>query len=248
MNAVTCAVDALSELPVRVQLLPIGMLDFMHCSRVGYYGHARVLEISSGPNWVADRLLKRGFDLIVATAAGLLLMPLMLIVAALIKLESPGAVLFQQVRHGFNNKPITVLKFRTMATRDEEPQFRQATRGDARITRVGKILRRTNIDELPQLLNVIRGDMSLVGPRPHAIAHNQLYEGQIARMSRRHNVKPGITGWAQVNGFRGETDTFEKMRARIEHDLYYIDNWSFALDVKILIKTVFSKKSYENAY
>jgi Undecaprenyl-phosphate glucose phosphotransferase len=248
MNAITRAVDALSELPVRVQLLPIGMLDFMHCSRVGYYGHARVLEISSGPNWVADRLLKRAFDLIVATAAGLLLTPLILIVAALIKLDSPGPILFQQVRHGFNNIPIAVLKFRTMATRDEEPQFRQATRDDARITRVGKMLRRTNIDELPQLLNVIRGDMSLVGPRPHAISHNQMYDGQIARMSRRHNVKPGITGWAQVNGFRGETDTFEKMRARIEHDLYYIDNWSFALDVKILIKTVFSKKSYENAY
>lgn len=248
MNAISRAVDALSELPVRVQLLPIGMLEFMHCSRVGYYGRARVLEIFSGPNWVADRLLKRGFDLIVATAALLFLMPLMLIVAVLIKLDSPGSVLFHQVRHGFNNKPITVLKFRTMATCDEEPQFRQATRDDARITRVGKILRRTNIDELPQLLNVIRGDMSLVGPRPHAISHNQMYDGRIARMSRRHNVKPGITGWAQVNGFRGETDTLEKMRARIEHDLYYIDNWSFALDVKILIKTVFSKKSYENAY
>jgi hypothetical protein len=123
MNAISRAVDALSELPVRVQLFPIGMLEFMHCSRVGYYGRARVLEIFSGPNWVADRLLKRGFDLIVATAALLLLMPLMLIVAVLIKLDSPGSILFHQVRHGFNNKPITVLKFRTMATCDESLSF-----------------------------------------------------------------------------------------------------------------------------
>jgi lipopolysaccharide/colanic/teichoic acid biosynthesis glycosyltransferase len=137
-----------------------------------------------------------------------------------------------------------------MVARDdkEEAQFRQATRGDPRITRVGKILRRTNIDELPQLFNVIKGEMSLVGPRPHAISHNDMFDGRILRLSRRHNVKPGITGWAQVNGFRGETDTFEKMQARVEHDLYYIDNWSFIFDVKILVMTVFSRKSYENAY
>jgi Undecaprenyl-phosphate glucose phosphotransferase len=248
MNAVSRAVDALSELPVKVQLLPIGMLNFMHCSRVGYFGRARVLEIASGPRWVADRLLKRALDLIVASAAGLSMLPFMLIVAALIKLDSPGPVLFRQVRHGFNNKPINVLKFRTMVTQHDEGQFRQATRGDARITRVGKVLRRTNIDELPQLLNVIRGEMSLVGPRPHAVSHNQMFEGQIARLSRRHNVKPGITGWAQVNGLRGETDTIEKMQARIEHDLYYIDNWSFAFDLQILIRTVLSRKSYQNAY
>ena len=129
----------------------------------------------------------------------------------------------------------------------EEREFRQATRDDPRVTRIGRILRRTNIDELPQLLNVIRGTMSIVGPRPHAIAHNEMYDGQIAHMSRRHNVKPGITGWAQVNGLRGETDTFEKMRERVAHDLYYIDNWSFAFDLKILLMTIFSKKSYENA-
>jgi Undecaprenyl-phosphate glucose phosphotransferase len=247
MNAVSRAVDALSELPVRVQLLPIGMLNCMHCSRVGYFGRARVLEIASGPRWVADRLLKRALDLMVASAAGLFLMPFLLVVVALIKLDSPGPVLFRQLRHGFNNKPISVLKFRTMVTRPDEGQFRQATRGDARITRVGRVLRRTNIDELPQLLNVIRGEMSLVGPRPHAVSHNQMFDGQIARLSRRHNVKPGITGWAQVNGLRGETDTIEKMQARIEHDLYYIDNWSFAFDLQILVRTVLSRKSYQNA-
>jgi Undecaprenyl-phosphate glucose phosphotransferase len=248
MNAVSRAVDVLSELPVKVQLLPIGMVSFMHCSRVGYFGRARVLEIASGPRWVADQLLKRALDLVVAGATAVLMMPFMLVVAALIKLDSPGPVLFRQVRHGFNNKPIHVLKFRTMVSRPDEGQFRQATRGDARITRVGRILRRTNIDELPQLLNVIRGNMSLVGPRPHAVSHNEMFDGQIARLSRRHNVKPGITGWAQVNGLRGETDTVEKMRARIEHDLYYIDNWSFAFDLQILIQTVLSRKSYQNAY
>lgn len=247
MDAVSRAVEMVSEMPVRVQLLPISMLDFMHCSRIGFYGRARVFELASGPNWVMDLLLKRSFDLIVATAAGLLLLPLMLMVAALIKLDSRGPILFQQIRHGYNNKPIKVLKFRTMFS-CEERVFRQATRDDPRVTRLGRILRRTNIDELPQLLNVIQGDMSIVGPRPHAISHNEMYDGQIARMSRRHNVKPGITGWAQVNGLRGETDTFEKMRARVEHDLYYIDNWSFAFDFKILLMTIFSKKSYYNAY
>jgi Undecaprenyl-phosphate glucose phosphotransferase len=247
MDAVSRAIETVSEMPVRVQLLPISMLDFMHCSRIGFYGRARVFELASGPNWVMDVLLKRSFDLIVATAAVLLLLPLMLIVALLIKLDSRGPVLFQQIRHGYNNKPIKVLKFRTMFS-CEEREFRQATQDDPRVTRIGRKLRRTNIDELPQLLNVIRGDMSIVGPRPHAVSHNEMYDGQIAHMSRRHNVKPGITGWAQVNGLRGETDTFEKMRARVEHDLYYIDNWSFAFDFKILLMTIFSKKSYKNAY
>jgi len=246
MDAVTRAVDTLSEMPIKVQLLPIGLLDLMNCSRIGYYGRGRVFEIASGPDWAMDRLLKRSLDLIVAYIAGLLLLPLMLTVGALIKLDSPGPILFRQVRHGYNNRRINVLKFRTMIA-DVEKGFRQTTRDDPRVTRLGRILRRTNIDELPQLVNVIRGDMSIIGPRPHAVLHNEMYDGQIARMSRRHNVKPGITGWAQVNGLRGETDTLEKMRARVEHDLYYIDNWSFWFDLKILLMTIFSKKSYENA-
>jgi Undecaprenyl-phosphate glucose phosphotransferase len=247
MDVVSRAVEMVSEMPIRVQLLPISMLEFMHCSRIGFYGRARVFELVSGPSWIMDLLLKRSFDLIVAIAAGLLLVPLILIVAALIKLDSPGPVLFKQIRRGYNNKPIKVLKFRTMFS-CEEKEFRQATRDDPRVTRIGRILRRTSIDELPQLLNVIHGNMSIVGPRPHAIAHNEMYDGQIVRMSRRHNVKPGITGWAQVNGLRGETDTFEKMRDRVEYDLYYIDNWSFAFDLKIVLMTIFSKKTYENAF
>jgi lipopolysaccharide/colanic/teichoic acid biosynthesis glycosyltransferase len=173
----------------------------------------------------------------------------LVIAAILIKLDSKGPVLFRQIRHGFNNKPIRVFKFRTMTTLEDGcVSFRQAVRGDSRVTRVGRILRRTNIDELPQLINVIRGEMSIVGPRPHAVAHNEMYVDQIVRMSRRHNVKPGITGWAQVNGLRGETDTIEKMRKRVEYDLYYIDNWSLWLDIKIIIMTPFSRSVYATAY
>jgi lipopolysaccharide/colanic/teichoic acid biosynthesis glycosyltransferase len=127
-------------------------------------------------------------------------------------------------------------------------QFTQATENDPRVTRVGRIIRSTNIDELPQLINVLRGEMSIVGPRPHATAHNSLFNNMIGRFSRRHNVKPGITGWAQINGYRGATDTLEKMRQRIEYDLHYVDNWSFLFDVKIIIMTLFSKRAYTNAY
>src|SRR6185437_5458611 len=164
MDAVTRAADTLSEMPIRLQLLPIGMLGLMRCSRIGYYGRARVFEVASGPDWAMDRLLKRSFDIVVAAAVGVFLLPLLLIVMALIKLDTPGPVLFRQTRHGYNNKPIDVLKFRTMMVNDEK-EFRQTTRDDPRVTRIGRILRRTNIDELPQLLNVIRGDMSIVGPR-----------------------------------------------------------------------------------
>jgi lipopolysaccharide/colanic/teichoic acid biosynthesis glycosyltransferase len=170
-------------------------------------------------------------------------------VSILIKLDSRGPVLFRQLRHGFNDEPIKVLKFRTMTTfEDTRHEFRQAVRGDPRITRVGRILRRTNIDELPQLLNVLKGEMSMVGPRPHAVAHNEMYQDQIRGMSRRHNVKPGITGWAQVNGLRGETDTIEKMRKRVEYDLYYVANWSLVFDLKIMVMTLISKHAYTNAY
>jgi len=140
------------------------------------------------------------------------------------------------------------LKFRSMTTVEDGESFTQATRSDPRLTRIGQIIRQTNIDELPQLINVLRGEMSLVGPRPHATAHNALFNTVITPFSRRHNVKPGITGWAQVNGYRGATDALEKMQRRIEYDLYYIDNWSFLFDLKIILMTLFSKKAYLNAY
>jgi len=249
MAVVTNAVAALSELPVRIQLLPIEMSGFMQHSRIGSCGKLRVLELPCGPSSLRDRLLKRSFDIVVAGASLVLLWPLFMIVAVLIKLDTPGPVFFRQTRHGYNNEPINVLKFRSMTTFDDSrDQFRQATRNDPRVTRVGRVIRRTNIDELPQLINVLRGEMSMVGPRPHAVTHNDMFADQIRRMFRRHNVKPGITGWAQVNGFRGETDTFEKMQKRIEHDLYYVDNWSFFFDLKIMIMTVVLKSAHTNAY
>ena len=249
MEVVSHTVETLSELPVRIQLLPIDLAELMQRSRIGSYGNLRVLELFCGPSSLRDRFLKRAFDIVVSATLLVLLSPLFLVVAAIIKLDTRGPALFKQTRLGFNNEPIQVRKFRSMSCQtDAGERFRQAVRNDPRVTRVGRVLRRTNIDELPQLLNVLMGEMSLVGPRPHAVAHNHMFADQIRRMFRRHNVKPGITGWAQVNGLRGETDTFEKMQKRIEYDLYYVDNWSFFFDLKILVRTVTSKQAYINAY
>ena len=168
---------------------------------------------------------------------------MLILVAVLIKLDSPGPIFFVQRRYGFNQQPFRIIKFRTMRALDDGPAIRQARRNDPRLTRVGRCLRRWNIDEVPQLFNVLTGDMSLVGPRPHALSHDREYEQRISRYARRHNVKPGITGWAQVHGYRGETDTDEKMRKRVEHDLYYIDNWSLWLDCKIIVRTVLSRSA-----
>ena len=187
-------------------------------------------------------------DILIASAALLLLAPLFTIVAVLIRLDGPGPVLFRQTRYGFNQEPFRIFKFRTMKVMENDRSVASATRGDPRVTKIGALLRRLSIDELPQIANVFSGEMSVVGPRPHALAHDQQYERRIARYARRHNVKPGITGWAQVHGFRGEISSDEKLAGRIEHDLYYIDNWSLWLDVKILALTIFSLKSHANAY
>ncbi|MET0969326.1 MAG: exopolysaccharide biosynthesis polyprenyl glycosylphosphotransferase [Tardiphaga sp.] len=189
---------------------------------------------------------KRGFDIVASMLALIVLSPLMLIASALVAINSPGPVIYRQIRNGLDERPICVLKFRTMyVTADDS--FRQAVRDDCRITRIGRLFRLTGIDELPQLWNILRGEMSIVGPRPHAIAHNDLFSSRIDGYARRHTIKPGLTGLAQVSGFRGETDTIDKMQKRIEYDLYYIDNWSFMLDLQIILKTVFSKTTYTNA-
>ena len=175
-------------------------------------------------------------DRVLATLLLIGFSPILLLVAVAIKLNSKGPVLFRQKRYGFNNNEFAVLKFRTM--REDaplDPGVEQATRSDPRVTMIGKILRRTSLDELPQLINVIRGEMSLVGPRPHAVKHNEEYAVVINEYLSRHRVKPGITGWAQVNGFRGETQTVDLMRQRVQHDLYYIDNWSVLFDLRILV-------------
>lgn len=239
---------SLSELPANVHIVPFGSINFFGTSRIAELGDLKTLEVARPPLSLFDCLIKRTFDLVVATLGIVLLAPLFAVVAIAIKLESRGSVLFWQERHGYNNTIIRVAKFRSMFETGEAACFKQAKRDDPRITNVGRILRRTNIDELPQLLNVFIGNMSIVGPRPHATAHNRMFMDLIRPFSRRHKIKPGITGWAQVNGHRGETDTIEKMQHRVEHDLYYIDNWSFLLDLKIILSTLFSRRAYVNAY
>lgn len=237
----------LSELPASIHLFPQLRANFMHSVHVGELGATPTLQAVSRPLSTFDRVTKRVFDIAVSALGLLFLSPLLLVVSIAIKLDSRGPVLFRQTRHGFNNEPIGVLKFRSMTVTEDGSAFRQATRTDPRVTRVGGILRRTNIDELPQLFNVLWGEMSIVGPRPHPVALNEQYV-RILPLMRRHRIKPGITGWAQVNGLRGETGTVEKMQQRLEYDLYYIDNWSFFLDIQIILLTLFSAKSYTNAY
>jgi Undecaprenyl-phosphate glucose phosphotransferase len=239
---------ALSELPVDVHVVPTGAIDLMAVSRITQFGDMVTMRIFQSPLTPFHRAIKRAFDIAAAIAGLIVISPLFVILPLAIKLDSPGPVLFRQTRHGYNNETIRVLKFRSMTVTEEGDNFKQVTRHDPRVTRLGRFMRHTNIDELPQLFNVLIGDMSLVGPRPHATSQNETFAQLISSFSRRHNVKPGITGWAQVHGYRGETDTLEKMQRRVEHDLYYIDNWSFLLDLKIIVMTLFSKKVYWNAF
>jgi putative colanic acid biosynthesis UDP-glucose lipid carrier transferase len=195
-----------------------------------------------------DGFGKRLFDIVFSLVFLLLAWPLLLFIAVGVKLTSRGPVLFAQTRYGKNGELIEVLKFRTMTVAENGAEVRQATRGDARVTRYGAFLRRTSLDELPQFWNVLRGDMSIVGPRPHAVAHNLHYRTQILEYMLRHKVRPGITGLAQVNGWRGETDTLDKMIARVTHDLEYIRCYSLRLDIEIVLRTLFGKKSRSNAF
>jgi putative colanic acid biosynthesis UDP-glucose lipid carrier transferase len=192
--------------------------------------------------------VKRLEDIVVGSLILLLIAIPMLVVAVGIKLTSPGPVFFRQKRYGLNGKEIRVLKFRSMKVMEDGPTVKQATKDDPRVTPLGKIIRRTSIDELPQFLQVLTGEMSIVGPRPHAVAHNELYRSKIQGYMLRHKVKPGITGWAQVNGWRGETDTYEKMQKRVDHDLDYIRNWNLLLDIRIIWMTVFGSKTNQNVY
>jgi Undecaprenyl-phosphate glucose phosphotransferase len=242
-------VKSLSELPVGVHIVPMDLSDLIAAAQVTEFGEIVTLQVSRPPLSALGRVTKRAFDILAAVAGVIVFSPLFLIVSLAIKLDSHGPVFFWQTRHGYNNDPIRVLKFRTMSSAAQKSNgFVQAVANDPRVTRIGRILRRTSIDELPQLFNVLAGTMSIVGPRPHATLHNEMFARKISPFARRHNVKPGITGWAQVNGHRGPTDTLEKMRRRIEYDLYYIDNWSLMFDIKIIIMTVFSKRAHINAY
>jgi len=235
-------------LPVEIHLGPEQILHRFDTTQLSRRGPMSSLQLTRLPLSRFEILQKRIFDLLFAGIALALLTPFFLAIMLLIRLDSSGPVFFLQRRYGFNQREFRIVKFRTMTTLDDGDEVHQAVRGDPRITRVGRWLRRWNIDEIPQLFNVLIGDMSLVGPRPHALTHNHAYERKISLYARRHNVKPGITGWAQVHGFRGETNTEDKMRQRVEHDLYYIDNWSIWLDLRILIQTVLSPMAYRNAY
>jgi undecaprenyl-phosphate galactose phosphotransferase/putative colanic acid biosynthesis UDP-glucose lipid carrier transferase len=191
---------------------------------------------------------KRALDLIVAVSALALLAPLFALIALAIKLDSKGPVFFHQHRHGLNGRLFTVLKFRSMNVLEDGDVIVQATRNDSRITRVGRFLRISSLDELPQLVNVILGEMSIIGPRPHARAHDEMYARLLDCYTGRQKMKPGITGWAQVNGLRGETATLEAMRARVDYDLWYVNNANIALDLEILLRTVLEVLRHRNAY
>jgi undecaprenyl-phosphate galactose phosphotransferase/putative colanic acid biosynthesis UDP-glucose lipid carrier transferase len=238
--------ERLQVLPIPILLLPDQHVESIF-SRFRPLGEFTV-EIQRPPLSSGELALKRVLDMIVAGGLLVALAPLLAIVAILISLESPGPLIFRQRRKGFNGREFTIFKFRTMKVLEDGPVISQARRNDPRVTRVGRILRATSIDELPQLVNVLSGQMSIVGPRPHAVAHDDGYTKLIAKYAFRQHVKPGLTGWAQVNGLRGETAQLEQMQQRVDCDLWYVRNWSIWLDLRILILTGFELLRRRNAY
>jgi putative colanic acid biosynthesis UDP-glucose lipid carrier transferase len=240
--------DKLKDSTVSVYFVPdLFMTDLLQARWDTLVG-IPVMAVCESPFIGIRGLSKRLMDIVGAATALALLAPLMLVIALAVRLSSPGPALFKQRRYGEDGEAIFVYKFRSMTVCEDGVGVVQVKQGDARVTPLGAILRRTSLDELPQFLNVLQGTMSLVGPRPHAVAHNELYRGLIKGYMVRHKVKPGITGWAQVNGLRGETETVEKMAARIRYDLEYLRNWSMWLDIWILLKTVGVVLKQKNAY
>jgi len=197
-----------------------------------------VVGICETPFTGTNELMKRISDIVLSSLILILISPVLLAIAIGVKLSSPGPAIFRQRRNGLDGSEIVVYKFRSMTVQDNGSVVRQVTRNDARVTPFGAFIRRSSLDELPQFINVLQGRMSIVGPRPHAVAHNEQYRQLIKAYMVRHKVKPGITGWAQVNGHRGETDTIEKMQARVEYDLEYLRNWSLGLDLQIIVRTI----------
>ena len=240
----------LGTIPTDVRICPVlPGLEQMPLRDTSLVHSLPMLTVHRRPLGAWSSLVKRAEDLVIGGIALVVLAPVLLIIAVLVKLDSPGPILFRQARQGFNHNVFTVLKFRSMTHQQAaDASVRQATRNDRRVTRFGRILRRTSLDELPQIFNVLRGDMSLVGPRPHAVIHNEQYSAVIDDYVARHRVQPGITGWAQVNGLRGETDTLDKMQKRVEHDLAYIERWSIGLDLKIIVLTAINVLFRRDAY
>jgi putative colanic acid biosynthesis UDP-glucose lipid carrier transferase len=240
--------DELRDTTASIYFVPDIFLSDLIQARVDTVGGLPVVAVCETPFHGINGLVKRASDIGLSATILVAILPVMLCIAAGVKLSSPGPVLFRQRRYGLDGREIVVYKFRTMRVAEDGSVVTQATRDDPRVTPFGAFLRKTSLDELPQFINVLQGRMSVVGPRPHAVAHNELYRRQIKGYMIRHKVKPGITGWAQVNGLRGETDTVEKMAARIEHDLAYLRNWSLMLDLKIVAKTVLVVLRRDNAY
>ena len=240
--------SGLRILPLPVSLIPVGAAADILRRPTHVLGDSICVELHHGPLSCFEQGVKRVIDLLGASAGLVLLMPLLLATAILIKLDSPGPILFQQKRCGFNGRIFNIYKFRTMSVLEDGPSICQAAKNDFRITRVGKWLRRTSIDELPQLLNVLTGTMSLVGPRPHAVAHDTQFDKVVRNYAFRHNVKPGLTGWAQVHGQRGPTPAVADIQRRVQFDLWYIDNWSLQLDFMIIVRTFGELMRGHNAY
>ena len=240
--------DDLHDATASIYFLPdIYIFDLMQ-AHFGSVGGIPVVAICESPFTGVESVVKNISDFVLAALILILLLPIMLCIAVAVKLTSPGPAVFRQRRYGLNGEEIIVYKFRSMTVIEDGPNIAQAQKDDRRLTRIGAFLRRTSLDELPQFINVLQGRMSVVGPRPHAVAHNELYRKLIRGYMLRHKVKPGITGWAQVNGLRGETKELEKMQARIEYDLDYLRNWSIWLDLWIILRTVWVVLRRESAY
>ncbi len=241
-------IDELQDTTASVYFLPdVYIFDLMQ-ARFDNVGGMPVIAICETPFMGLNSMIKRASDIVLASLILLLLAPVMLATALAVRLSSPGPVIFRQRRYGLYGEEIIVYKFRSMTVAEDGDKVVQARRGDQRLTPIGGFLRRTSLDELPQFINVLQGRMSIVGPRPHAVAHNEQYRKLIKGYMLRHKVKPGITGWAQVNGLRGETATLDRMEARIQYDLDYLRNWSVWLDLWIILKTVKVVLARENAF
>jgi Undecaprenyl-phosphate glucose phosphotransferase len=248
----TILIDGISAelraLPIPLKLVPDPFVGRMLDRPLLDLGPTRAIELQRAPLTRGQRAVKRIMDVALSGLGLLVLAPVLAVMAFAIRFDSPGPVFFTQRRVGFNGRPFRIYKFRTMTTLDDGPAIQQARRDDARVTRIGRLLRRSSLDELPQLLNVLRGEMSLIGPRPHAVAHDNEYDKLIASYAVRQKMKPGLTGWAQVNGFRGETKEVHLMKCRVEHDLQYIDRWSLWLDLRIVGMTLVHLVKMRGAY
>ncbi|KII76035.1 undecaprenyl-phosphate glucose phosphotransferase [Vibrio renipiscarius] len=247
-NRIKEVINYFADSTARVYIVPDFFTYDLIQSRWRNVGNIPTLSIHDTPFYGTSTFVKRLEDIVVSTLILMLISPVLFAVAIGVKLSSPGPVIFKQDRYGLDGKKIKVWKFRSMRSMDNGEVVKQATKGDPRITKFGAFIRRTSLDELPQFINVLQGRMSIVGPRPHAVSHNEEYRQIVNRYMLRHQVKPGITGWAQINGYRGETDTVDKMEKRVEYDLSYIRKWSLWLDIKIIFLTIFKGFVGKTAY